>query len=602
MKISYNWLKSYVPELPDTQKLWDVFTFHLCEVESMEKLSGGDTVFDINILPNRARDLLSHQGIAQEISALCDIHYSDPTSMYKIPKSKETELKVEVQSKKCRRYMGRIVRNVTVGPSPDWMVQHLNSIGQKSINNLVDATNIVMFDCGNPTHVFDESKVIGKRLKIAEIQEPQKIRLLGNEEKELREMDLVIADDKDNIVAIAGVKGSTYAEVDHNTKDIILEVANFDPVATRKTGRRLSLFTDALKRFENDLSPVRAQYAMRELSALILEICPDAEFEDIIDVFPDQVRWETIRTIEVSVEYINEKLGSVLSVDDIEDVWKRMKFDFEKKQSTFIIRIPLLRLDIVDKSDLIEEVGRIVGYNTLIAQLPQIEFTPLVNETEYYILAAKNKLQNAGYKEVMTYSFTKKGIREISHGAKGKEALRTNITDALKEAYTLNKLNAPLLGQEEIKIFEIGNVFIENDTEELHVAWADRHQVQETTLTEYTTGISIDSSYASFFSDETKKTKIFEPWSVFPCIVRDISFWLPDGVDRASISEVLEKNKHDLIVRGPDMVDTFVKDGKTSVAYRFVFQSSERTLTDKEVEVVIDSITKKLISYGCEIR
>ena len=158
MKISYNWLKWYIPDAPAPDELEDVFTYHLCEVEGVEK-KGDDTIFDINILPNRAHDLLSHQGVARELASLLDIKFVDPTPKYKIPESKPTDLKIEVESEKCRRYMGRIVRNAKVGSSPDWVVKQLESIGQRSINNMVDAANIVMFDCGQPTHVFDLNKI-----------------------------------------------------------------------------------------------------------------------------------------------------------------------------------------------------------------------------------------------------------------------------------------------------------------------------------------------------------------------------------------------------------------------------------------------------------
>src|SRR3990167_2041545 len=165
MKISYNWLKWYIPEAPKAEKLADIVTYHLAEVESMEK-KGDDTIFDINILPNRAHDLLSHQGVARELASLLDIKYVDPTPKYKVPESKPTKLKVEINTEKCRRDAARIVRDVKVGPSPDWVVKHLESIGQRSINNIVDATNIVMFDCGQPSHVFDMDKVKGLKLDI----------------------------------------------------------------------------------------------------------------------------------------------------------------------------------------------------------------------------------------------------------------------------------------------------------------------------------------------------------------------------------------------------------------------------------------------------
>src|SRR3989344_1446424 len=161
MKVSYNWLKWYIPDAPEAEKLSDVLTFHVCEVESMEKLADGDVVFDAKILPNRGHDLLSHLGIARELSSVLNIKFIDPTPKYKIPESKPTNLKVEIKTDACKRYMGRIIRNVKIATSPEWVVKHLESIGQRSINNIVDATNIVMFNCGEPTHVFDLDKIKG---------------------------------------------------------------------------------------------------------------------------------------------------------------------------------------------------------------------------------------------------------------------------------------------------------------------------------------------------------------------------------------------------------------------------------------------------------
>ena len=139
MKISYIWLKWYVPDAPDAEKLADVLTYHLCEVESLEKKPDGDTIFDLKILPNRAHDLLSHQGVAREVASLLDIKFVDPTPKYKVPESKPTKLVVKIETDACKRYVGRIIRNIKIGQSPDWVKQHLESIGQRSINNIVDA-------------------------------------------------------------------------------------------------------------------------------------------------------------------------------------------------------------------------------------------------------------------------------------------------------------------------------------------------------------------------------------------------------------------------------------------------------------------------------
>ena len=602
MKISYNWLKSYIPDICEPDKLWDVFTFHLCEVESMDKMSDGDTIFDINILPNRAHDLLNHQGVAQELSALLDIEYKSPVDMYKIPTSKPTSLEVKIENDKCRRYMGRIVRNVKVGPSPEWVVKHLESVGQKSINNVVDATNIVMFDCGNPTHVFDAKKV-GSTIRIKETGSQKKVSLLGGEEKDLKETDLVITDGEDNVLAIAGVKGGTRAEVDENTADIILEVANFDPVTVRKTGRGMGLFTDAIKRFENDLSPVRAEYAMRELSALIFEMCPDAEFEDIVDVFPDKQKWETRQDIEITTDYINKKLGSSFKEEEIENVLMRLRISFRREGEAFVVSPSVLRLDLIGPHDLVEEIGRVLGYDRVLPELPIIDFKPKTNEIFYRILSAKKKLTEDRFREVYTYAFTKKGEVYVAYGAKGKEALRTNLSDGLKQAYELNRLNAPLLGESEIKIFEVGNVFPAAGVEETHVAWMDKKGVQEMTLEEYTKDIEIGSSYDTVLPNSLElKSENFSPWSQYPFIVRDISMWVPSSTTESEVSEIIKENMGNLVVVGPSLVDSFEKEGKKSLAFRLVFQSFDRTLTDVEVAESMNSITKSLQDKGFEIR
>src|SRR3989338_9377088 len=212
MLISYNWLKWYIPEAPDAEKFVDVFNYHLCEVESLEK-KGDDNIFDLKILPNRAHDLLSHQGVARELASLLNIKYVDPTPKYKIPESKPTNLKIEIQTPKCRRHVGRIVRNIKVGPSPDWVVKHLESVGQRSINNIVDATNIVTFDCGQPTHAFDMDKVKGLKLVIRQAKKGERITPLGSTEKVLDETMMIIADGEGNPLDVAGIKGGKNAEL-----------------------------------------------------------------------------------------------------------------------------------------------------------------------------------------------------------------------------------------------------------------------------------------------------------------------------------------------------------------------------------------------------
>jgi len=619
MKISYNWLKWYIPEVPSHEKLKDVFTFHLCEVESLDKLGTGDQedwIFDINILPNRAHDLLSHQGVARELSGLLGIPFNDPTPKYKVPQFQPTNLKIDLQSDKCRRYMGRIVRNVKVGPSPEWVVKHLESVGQRSINNIVDATNIVMLDCGNPTHAFDLGKMASENIIVRNAVKGEKMTTLGRDkiEVELGENNLVIADEN-NVLALAGVKGGKKAEVDENTTSLVLEVANFDPVSVRKTARSKSILTDSSKRFENDLSPEQASYAMTELSSLIFEMCPNAEFEEIVDIYPMP---QEKRTLIFSSKKIGNILGLEVSGDEIENILKCYNFEYTKVgkrsdlknlersdlEETFEINIPALRLDLIGLHDMAEEIGRDMGYDKVAPKIPQIDFKPKVNESVFKILAAREKLLADGYSETITYSFGEKGTVRVMQSAENKNFLRENLKDGLGDALKRNTLNAPLLGIDQVKLFEIGTVFTKNG-EELRVAYNDKKNIVEMSLDEFCekNNIAVSDTYGDLLGSDGGVVSPFVPWSQYPFITRDIAVWVPESVTSDVLKELYIQKGTELLLGEPRLVDTFSKDGKTSYAFRLVFQSFERTLTDTEISTIMDGIYAKIKQEsGWEVR
>lgn len=599
MKISYNWLKWYTPDVPAPEKLADVFTYHLCEVEGTEKLANGDVIFDINILPNRAHDLLSHQGVARELASQLSINYVDPTPKYKIPTSKPTDLKIKVESNLCRRYTGRIVRNVKVGESPEWVKDHLESIEQRSINNMVDAANIVMYDCGQPIHVFDLDKVKGG-LIVRFAKEGEEITTLDNKQVKLKITDLVIADEE-NVLAIAGVKGGKVAEVDENTKNIIIEIGNFDPTSVRKTGRGAGIFTDALKRFENDLSPELCDFAILEMSGLLLEYgC--TEFEDVVDVY--NTKPET-RKLSFRVSKVSKILGLEVSSAQVEDILKRYNFVYENKGDEFEIIVPKMREDLQIEEDMAEEVGRIIGYDKVVPTIPKINFEPKVNQTHNKIQQTRAYLLSQGYSEVMTYSFANKGEVEVLASASDKKFLRTNLSDGLKESLKLNKVNAPLLGLDEVKVFEIGSVFTK-DKEEIHVAYGNKKEVKEMSLDEFCKEFSIDSFVSEQLSSkETVRTQKFTMWSLYPFIARDVALWVPSEVTSEQVCKVIKENTNELVVKGPDLFDSFTKPAssagggdKTSYAFRLIFQSYERTLTDDEVNGVMQNIVAKLGEFS----
>jgi len=599
MKISYNWLQNYFEEkLPAPEKVAEAIILHAFEVESVDKV-GDDTVFDIKILPDRAHDCLSHWGIAKEISRILGLEIKEKE--YKIFDSRPTELKIEVQDEKCLRYIGRVVRNIKVEPSPLWLKEKLEVIGQKSINNVVDVANFVMFDLGQPVHIFDmdKLKVESGKLKVIvrNAKNDEKITTLDKKEVNLDDSILVIADGKDPL-AIAGIKGGTKAEVDNNTKNIVIEVANFNPISTRKTSKKINILTDAVKRYENKISPELCEKVMNDISSLIFKLA-GGEAEDIIDIYPNK---QKERKISFSVDFINKKLGEKISVSSIEDILKKYNYQY-KVDNGFEIVAPTLRLDLNIPEDMVEEIGRVYGYEKITPEAPKINFEPRVNETFYKILWARNKLLNEGYSEVMAYTFRDKGEVEVLASTSDKKFLRNNLADGLRKSLKINRVNAPLLGINEVKIFEIGTVFVK-DKEEMHVAYSDKKNIVEKTLNEFCgdSNVSLDE-FKDFLKAKSYKLKPnFKMWSLFPFISRDIAVWVPSEVESNQVYKVIKENAGDLLIKDPYLFDEFKKDDKKSYAFRLIFQSMGRTLKDEEVNKIMDKIYSNIKEKGWEVR
>jgi len=596
MKVSYNWLKWYIPDAPEAEKLADIFTYHVAEVESVEALPDGDSIFDIKILPNRAPDLLSHQGIARELSSLLSIKFVDPTPKYKVPESKSTELKVELNTNACRRYMGRIIRNVKVCPSPEWMIKHLESIGERSISNVVDATNIVMFDCGEPTHIFDLNKV-KEKIIVRQAKEGETMTTLDNKKCTFTSSDFVIAD-IENALAIGGVKGGKAAEVDSKTTDLILEVANFDPTIVRKTSARTGIRTEGSKRWENSPSPELAAYGMLELSALIAEMCPEAIFEEVVDIYPKQPE-------EKKLVFSNERISSILGLkvtnEEIKNILERYHIEYTEKDGNFEITVPHMRLDLTSEEDMAEEIGRVLGYDKVKPIIPKIDFKSKANEDYEKMKKVRAYLLSQGYSEVMTTSFREKGQVEVLESASDKKFLRENLHVGLRESAELNKRNLPLLLQNQVMIFEIGTVW--SPQEEMHIAFTDStaSEVKELSLDEFYKTIPLEFlSEPINFNSETK----FKMWSLYPFISRDIAVWMPKDENAVTLKKLLIENATELLVKEPYLVDSFVgKDGRISYAFRLVFQSYERTLTDAEINEIMDKISNKIkAKNGWQVR
>lgn len=302
---------------------------HLCEVEGSEQ-KGDDTIFDLKIMPDRGHDLLAHKGIAHEVSVLSGVPMKKGVHK-EFPPASVAPLRVTVESSKlCPRYMGRVVEGVKVGPSPVWLRDRLESVGQRSINNIVDITNYVMLELGQPMHAFDMSKLAqgndgSVEIVVRAAKEGEQMMTLDNKDLVLTTDTMVIAD-QERVLAIAGVKGGKDAGVDENTTAIVFEAANFDAVSTRKTSARVGIRTDSSRRFEHDISPALAEEAMNLATELLLDMCPDANVGEVVDVLARPLK---NYKVGIALSELNGILGTTLSKKETEDILERLGFIYE---------------------------------------------------------------------------------------------------------------------------------------------------------------------------------------------------------------------------------------------------------------------------------
>lgn len=590
MKVSTRWLQKHIAApLPSIEVLADAVTFHAFEIEEQ----GADWL-DVKVLPDRAADCLSHRGVAREIAAILDLAPApDPLRITHEPFQTTDELSIEVEdARACPRYMGAVVRGVKVGPSPAWLKEALESVGQRSINNVVDATNYVMLDLGQPLHAFDAGKlgnVEGKmKIGVRGAVESETMTILSGEEMTLPAGALVITDATSNtLIGIAGVKGGKAAEIAEATTDIVLEAANFDATMVRKTSQVLKLWTDAGKRFQNKLSPELAAYAMTAVLAIIQETA-GGEFTGVVDVYP--AKQEPMQ-VSVSVRAINTTLGTAFTTDEIEAVWKRLGFAYKCTGEEFTIDPPFERRTLTLPEDLIEEVGRIIGYN----KVPSIELPPIEGEPDQARFRGIEKVRDAllekGFIEISTQSFAPRGEIELANPLDdSRPALRASLRENMKEALAKAKQYAPraLAPSAKLKLFEIGTVFTK-DGEELMLE-----------TSEPVAGVPALAADAHYIP-KTVPLGAYKPFSIYPFVLRDIALWVPAGTEGSDVADLIRTNAGDLLVR-IDQFDRFEKEGRISYAFRLVFESMERTLTDEEVHSLMERITAALSERGYEVR
>ncbi len=639
MKVYTEILKQFVPDLPDTKTLQSVLTNHAFEVEEIIPQEIGD-VIDLKVLPDRAHDALSHRGIAREIATHTEKSFFVPQSLELAPQDGVPPVLVKVESDLCTRYMALRIENIQVSKSPEWLVTALHALDQRSVNTLVDLTNYVMFELGQPMHVFDADKVKGG-ITVRMARNGETMTTLDNKELVLTPETLVIADDE-AVLALAGIKGGKKAEVDVNTKSIILECANFDSISVRKTAFKTGIRTDASKRFENNYPVAWAEHAVLRYVYLLQKEQSEVVYGALTDVYPHP---RPNFTAVVTLEQTNKLLGTHLTAEQLSFILKRLHLEYvEQAPGAFevICNDNLFNIRSTDDMQyvsyqIVGHVGRVIGYDSGIQEK---EYVPIKENGQVvpYIAECdriRNELVKRGFVEVRTYHFQNEGEEELENPlANDKKFIRSSLQLGMGEALVKATYNAPLLGRTDILIFEIGTVVTKANGEQIHLALAGYKQNQKkqklVDVLKQTLSEIIPSAHIVIETDNyveiiiSSHNELFEPtenvtsldrtsefvnWkslSVYPFMTRDIAFFVSEEAKQKNLKEIFLLWAGPLCVR-VDMFDEFEKtldDGskKLSQAYRLVFQSQEKTLTDEEVNTVMQSVEKEIRALGCEVR
>lgn len=602
MKVSTAWLQKYFDApLPSPKDIADALTFHAFEIEDLEEVS-----MDVKVLPNRAADCLSHRGVAKEISAILNLPLKSDPLRAPIPEFPKTDtLMVTADPAYTLRHTGALVRGVTVGPSPEWLKSALESVGQRSINNVVDVLNYVLLDIGQPSGAFDLAKIKDDngvvKVDIRRAKAGEKIKVLTGEEYTLTEEMFTFSDAVGgSLLDIAGIKGGFSSGVTSETKDLFISAGNYDGTLIRKASQKLKLFTDASQRFQNRPSPELTVYGMQAILSLIKQVA-GGEVVGVVDI--RNKPQDTPIDVSITLDRINQLLGSGFLKEEVADVFKRLDLSVSISENAFTITPPFERTDLKIPEDLIEEVGRILGYD----RVPRVEptFNTAPDQARYRgIERMKDMLVEEGFVEVSTQSFSKKGDIYLANPLdKTMPALRPSLEIGVQDALARGKQYQSLLLSpgEKLKLFEVGTVFpkageyVELRMTERVSAWGEGAGTVDNL------SIAKLEDYGKDYTPKKYKLGMYQPFSVYPFIVRDIALWAPEGTDVGPTRSHIMENAGPLLVRC-ELFDTFSKDGRTSYAFRLVFQADDRTLTDDEVSGWMDLVTKAVTQKNWEVR
>lgn len=393
-----------------------------------EYMGLNDVVFELEITPNRP-DCLSHIGIAREVAAYYNKKVKYPETGINGEASEKTSDNIEVSIENTdlsKRYAARILKGVTVKESPEWLKERIEAVGLRSINNIVDVSNFVLMEMNQPNHVFDLDKIEGGVIRVRNAHEGEKFVTLDEQERNLKEEDIVIADAKKTI-ALGGVMGGLNSEVGSETKNILLEVAHFNPQNIRKTSRRLGLSSDASYRFERGINRGNIVNVINRLANLIQEVAGGEILEGTVDVFIEPAQGYIT---ELSLERLNRFVGKAIPREEVIKILANLEIEVKDNGESLILTPPSYREDLENEQDYYEEIIRMYGFDNIENILPKVEINEkTVIDTTKLADAVKLAASASGLKEVINYSFVPKDAMEkIRHTRTTEE----NLIDVLK--------------------------------------------------------------------------------------------------------------------------------------------------------------------------
>ncbi|HDK7511266.1 TPA: phenylalanine--tRNA ligase subunit beta [Staphylococcus aureus] len=442
--------------------------------DALQALYLNDQVMEFDLTPNRA-DALSMIGTAYEVAALYNTKMTKPeTTSNELELSANDELTVTIENEdKVPYYSARVVHDVTIEPSPIWMQARLIKAGIRPINNVVDISNYVLLEYGQPLHMFDQDAIGSQQIVVRQANEGEKMTTLDDTERELLTSDIVITNGQTPI-ALAGVMGGDFSEVKEHTSNIVIEGAIFDSVSIRHTSRRLNLRSESSSRFEKGIATEFVDEAVDRACYLLQTYANGKVLKDRVS---SGELGAFITPIDITADKINRTIGFDLSQNDIVTIFNQLGFDTEINDDVITVQVPSRRKDITIKEDLIEEVARIYGYDDIPSTLPVFEkvTSGQLTDRQYKTRMVKEVLEGAGLDQAITYSLVSKEdatafamqqrqtIDLLMPMSEAHASLRQSLLPHLIEAASYNMARK----NKDVKLFEIGNVFFANGEGEL---------------------------------------------------------------------------------------------------------------------------------------